>query len=87
MCTYTTEHAALTGSAKGRNGWFDLSDVTVYYDHPVHTRAEHTLNIDLADAAAGASGRIAVELTAESARELIATIQRALDHVPEGMLV
>ena len=87
MCTYTTEHAELTGSAKGRNGWFDLGEVTVYFDHPVHARAEHTLNIDLADATAGPTGRIAVELTAESARDLIATIQRALDHVPEGMLV
>jgi hypothetical protein len=86
MCTYTTERSVLTGSAKGRNGWFDLSEVTVYYDHPVHARAEHTLNIDLADASAGPGGRIAVELTAASARELIATIQRALDHVPQGML-
>jgi uncharacterized protein DUF6295 len=86
MCTYNTEHARLSGSAKGRNGWFSLTDATVYYDHPVHALAEHTLNIDLADPASGPSGRIAMELTASSARELIATIERALERVPPELL-
>ena len=29
--------------------WFHVTDATVYFDHPVHAMAEHTLNIDLAD--------------------------------------
>ncbi|MCW2492813.1 MAG: hypothetical protein QOH56_2588 [Pseudonocardiales bacterium] len=86
MCTYATEHAALTGSAKGRNGWFGLTDATVYFDHPVHAQAGHTLNIDFADAQAGPSGRIALELTAGSARELVEAIQRALASVPADLL-
>ncbi|MDQ1733256.1 MAG: hypothetical protein QOK10_3415 [Pseudonocardiales bacterium] len=86
MCTYNTEHTRLAGSAKGRNGWFALSEATVYYDHPVHAAAEHTLNIDLADPAAGPAGRIALELTATSARELVAAIGRALERVPEDLL-
>jgi hypothetical protein len=86
MCTYNTEHATLTGSAKGRNGWFDLGETTVYFDHPVHARAAHTLNIDFADPGAGPSGRIGIELTAASARELVATIERALAHVPDVLL-
>ncbi len=86
MCTYTTEHAHLAGSAKGRNGWFALGETTVYFDHPVHAQAEHTLNIDFADPTAGPGGRLALELTAPAARELIATIERALGSVPPGML-
>ena len=53
MCTYLTEHIAVTGSGKGREGWFRLTDVTVYYDHPVHALDEHTLNIDFAAPALG----------------------------------
>lgn len=87
MCTYTTEHARIAGSGKGKDGWFTLTDATVYYDHPVHAQAEHTLNIDFANPAGAPGGRVAVELTADSARELMAAIQRALDSVPPGMLV
>lgn len=87
MCTYTTEHARIAGSGKGKDGWFKLTDATVYYDHPVHAQAEHTLNIDFANPAGAPGSRVAVELTAGSARELMAAIQRALESVPPGMLV
>lgn len=86
MCTYNTEHAQLVGSAKGRQGWFSVSEATVYYDHPVHAAAGHTLNIDVADPSGGPGGRIAMELTAGSARELVAAIERALDRVPPELL-
>jgi Family of unknown function (DUF6295) len=88
MCTYNTEHATITGSGKGRTGWVSLTEATVYFDHPVHAQAEHTLNIDLTGSGAGeaAGNRIAVELTAESARELVAAIQRALAKVPASLL-
>ncbi len=46
MCTYHTDHVALSGSGKGPDGWFSLSGATVYFDHPVHAPAEHTLNVD-----------------------------------------
>ncbi len=49
MCTYATMQAAIDGSAKGPNGsWFHVTDATVYFDHPVHAMADHTLNIDFA---------------------------------------
>jgi hypothetical protein len=86
MCTYNTEYATITGSGKGRAGWVSLTEATVYFDHPVHTQAEHTLNIDLTAAGGAAGDRIAVELTAESARELVAAIERALAKVPAGLL-
>jgi hypothetical protein len=87
MCTYTTETARIDGSAKGPGGaWFHVTDATVYYDHPVHAMAEHTLNIDLADPAKGPQARVALELTASSARDLAAAIHAALDAVPEELL-
>ena len=80
MCTYVTEHVALSGSGKGHEGWFHLTEASVYLDHPVHASAEHTLNVDFLNPAEGASARVAVELTPDSARRLVAAIHAALDH-------
>ena len=86
MCTYATVTAPMDGSAKGPNGkWFHVTDATVYFDHPVHARAEHTLNIDLAAPEHGPSARVAMELSAASARELMAAIAAALASAPAGM--
>ena len=86
MCTYATVRTAVEGSGKGPHGsWFRLTDATVYFDHPVHAMAEHTLNIDFAAPAKGPSARVAVELTAASARELMTAIQAALDSAPAEM--
>jgi Family of unknown function (DUF6295) len=83
MCTYATVKTAVDGSAKGPGGsWFHITDGTVYFDHPVHAMAEHTLNIDFADPRTGPGARVAVELTAASARELVSAIQAALDSAP-----
>jgi hypothetical protein len=83
MCTYATVKATIDGSAKGPDsGWFQITDGTVYFDHPVHAMAEHTLNIDFANPATGPSARVAVELTAASARELVAAIESALESAP-----
>lgn len=82
MCTYTTEHVTVEGSGKGATGWFGLRTATVYFDHPVHAQAEHTLNIDFADPARGPAARVAVELTARSALALVEAIHAALAAVP-----
>ncbi len=86
MCTYLTEQIQITGSGKGATGWFALSDASVYFDHPVHAMADHTLNIDFLNPRQGPSARVAVELTAESARALAKAIEAALASVPPGML-
>jgi hypothetical protein len=79
MCTYATSRVALDGSAKGPDSaWFHVSDATVYFDHPVHAIAEHTLNIDFTDPSRGPAGRVAVELSADSARALVKAIEEAL---------
>jgi hypothetical protein len=86
MCTYATVSERVDGSAKGPGGqWFHVTDATVYYDHPVHAMAEHTLNIDLADPSRGPGARVAVELTRDSATRLVRAIQEALASAPEGM--
>ncbi len=83
MCTYATLKTTLEGSAKGPgSSWFHVTDATVYFDHPVHAMAEHTLNIDFTDPAKGPGARVAVELTAASARELAAAIEAALASAP-----
>jgi hypothetical protein len=88
MCTYATIKTATDGSAKGPgSSWFHVTDATVYFDHPVHAMAEHTLNIDFADPSKGPGARVAVELTAASARDLITAIQAALDSAPAEMTV
>ncbi len=86
MCTYLTETIKITGSGKGAEGWFAVSDASVYFDHPVHAMAEHTLNIDFRNPAGGPSARVAVELSAESARELARAILLTLDSAPPGMV-
>jgi hypothetical protein len=88
MCTYATIQTALEGSAKGPEGrWLRVTDGTVYFDHPVHALAEHTLNIDFADPSKGPSARVAVELTAASARELVSAIEAALASAPQALTV
>ena len=85
MCTYLTEQIEITGSGKGAGGWFALSNASVYFDHPVHAMAEHTLNIDFRNPGQGPAARVAVELTAESARALAKAIEETLASAPPGM--
>lgn len=86
MCTYATVRTPVNGSDKGPGGsWFHVDDATVYFDHPVHAMAEYTLNIDLTDPSKGPSARVALELTAASARELVAAINAALASAPADM--
>jgi hypothetical protein len=86
MCTYQTVKVDLTGSGKGGTGWFRLSDASVYFDHPVHAMADHTLNIDFINPALGPGARVAVELDPDSARRLAGAIVEALEAVPSGLL-
>jgi hypothetical protein len=78
MCSYLTVNTEIAGSAKGPQGWFSVKSANVYFDHPFHAPFAHTLNIDFADPSRGPAARVAVELSAESARRLIASIQEAL---------
>ena len=87
MCTYQTTTIAVEGSGKGAEGWFALTDATVYFDHPVHALADHTLNIDLLNPARGPGYRVALELDRASARQLAEAILRSLDDAPPDLLL
>jgi hypothetical protein len=78
MCTNVTRRTTIVGSAKGPQGWFTVDTATVYYDHPYHAPDEHTLNIDLVNERSGAAGRVAIELSAASARDLVREIEAVL---------
>jgi hypothetical protein len=85
VCTYLTERFAAAGSGKGAGGWFRLSEVSVYLDHPVHAPADHTLNIVFLNPAGGPGARVAVELTVETARSLARAIESTLAAAPAGI--
>ncbi len=87
MCTYLTERLAVEGSAKAGERWAAVSSASVYFDHPVHANAEHSVNLDFFDARdSGLSRRVAVELTPSAARELAAAIERVLASAPAELI-
>ena len=86
MCTYRTEHVEVRGSGKAGQGWFPVTEATVYFDHPVHAPALHTLNVDVRNPARGADARVALELDAASARALADAIISALEAAPLELL-
>ena len=79
MCSWIVEKAAMRDcSGKGRNGWFELTEANVVYDHPYHARLEHAVCIDFLNPSQGLEARVAVELTVEAARDLVKAIEMAL---------
>jgi hypothetical protein len=80
VCTYSTEKIDVAASSgKGPDGWFPLRMATVYYDHPVHAPDDHTVNIDFLNPERGPSARVAVELSLDTARELVAALQTTIE--------
>jgi hypothetical protein len=79
MCSYIVEKTALVGSAKGAKGWRTIDTANVYFDHPYHAQLDHALAIDFVNTAEGSRERIAVELSAQSARVLVSAILTALE--------
>ena len=73
------EKADISGSGKGGQGWFQLGQVNVSYDHPTHAPLDHAVNIDFVNEAQGLSARVAVELSPESAQALVRAIDAALE--------
>lgn len=78
MCSYIVEKTALVGSAKGRKGWMRIDTANVYFDHPYYSTLDHVLAIDFTNEGEGGRDRVAVELSADSARALVTRILAAL---------
>jgi hypothetical protein len=87
MCTMIAQKVAVEGCGKGAAGWFAVSQANISYDHPFHAPLEHALNIDFVDPAQGPGARVAVELSADAARALVATILDVLDRAETGGFV
>jgi len=84
MCTMIVHGVAIEGSGKGAQGWFELKRANVSFDHPYHAPYEHALNIDFVDESTEPGARVAVELSAAAARELVAAIQIVLAQAETG---
>lgn len=79
MCTWILHQADVRGSGKGQTGWFPIQQANVAFDHPADAPLDHAVLIDFVNEAMGPAARVAVELSAASARNLVAAIQHALD--------
>jgi hypothetical protein len=79
MCSYIVEKTSINGSAKAAGGWAPITNAVVSVDHPSHATLDHALIVDFVAAGRPVSERVALELSVESARELIACMQSALD--------
>lgn len=84
MCTMIVKKVNLEGSGKGREGWFNLNQANVSYDHPFHIEHEHALNIDFVNESLGPGARVAVELSEQAARNLVNAIQEVLAKAEAG---
>ena len=87
MCTWVTIQTELSGSGKGPEGeWMEITDASVYFDHPQHSTRPHALLVDLTDKSKGPAGRLALELDTQSALRLIEAMQAAMAAVDEAVL-
>ena len=84
MCTMIARKVAMEGSGKNSEDWFRVNQANVAYDHPYHVFREHSLNIDFVNEADGPGARVAVELSVESARNLVDTILNVLNEAERG---
>lgn len=78
-CSYDVRTVALTGSAKGPKGWVNIDTARVYFNHPYHAQIDNALSIDFVCAANGGVDRVALELSADAARELVKQILETLE--------
>jgi Family of unknown function (DUF6295) len=78
MCTMIAHQVKLEGRGKNGPKWFEVREANVSYDHPYDLPLEHALNIDFVNEALGPGARVAVELSVDSARQLVKTIEAVL---------
>jgi uncharacterized protein DUF6295 len=79
MCSYIVEKAKLVGTAKGPgSAWMRVDTANVYYDHPYEAQLDHALCVDFVCEADGGRERVAIEISRQSALDLIDKIKAAL---------
>ena len=78
VCTSIVEITAAEGMARRDEGWFQLSQAVVTYDHARHAPLGDVIALDFLNPALGPSARAGVELTLESAIALRDALERAI---------
>ena len=78
MCTMVRENIEITGSGKGSNGWFKLTEAKISFEHPFNLQSEYALNLDFVNDDLGLDARVGIELSPDSARRLMEAIVSAL---------
>jgi hypothetical protein len=78
------ERVQIEGSGKGTSSWFPVTQANVSYDHPFDAPMEYALNIDFVNEDLGPGARVAVELSAESAKSLVVTILNVIEQAEAG---
>lgn len=78
MCLHIAHTVAVSGSAKGPQGWFAVSSAVASVDHPQHASMAHTVNVDFYGDQGPAGPRVAIELDPEAARRLLRSIEAAM---------
>jgi len=79
MCTSIIEVFSAEGMAKRGDEWFELSTAVVAYDHARHANLGDVITLDFINGALDPGARAGVELTLETARELRAALDRAIE--------
>lgn len=79
MCTSIIETARAEGMAKRGDEWFPLTRTVVAYDHARHAPLGDVITLDFINTALPPGARAAVELSLESAKELRAALDRAIE--------
>ena len=87
MSTMLVKKVPVEGFGRGTDGWFDMKQANVSWDHPFHAPEEHALNIDFVNESYGPGARVAVELSVEGARQLAETIQSVLSEAEDRGLI
>ena len=65
-----------SGATDGKQEWFKLGNMVVTLDSGIHTNSQYAMSIDLVGASQG--GKITLELSPTSAKDLAELIQKAL---------
>ena len=79
MCTSIIEIARAEGMAKRGDEWFPLSQAVVAYDHARHAPLGDVITLDFINAKLDPGARAGIELTLESAKDLRAALDRAIE--------
>ena len=79
MCTMIAEKAKVKGSGKKIKSWIPLDSCDIYYDHSTYVDCEHSITLSFKNDMNPIESRITVEITPESALDIIEKLNIALN--------